>query len=325
LSTLLIQSCTVKRTTSLNPQKQLAADTSILQLADPTIFLHNGVYYLYGTGGNVNNGFMVYTSPDLKHWKGPAGASAGYALVQGDSYGTKGFWAPQVFYYNNKFYMAYTANENIAIAQSASPLGPFKQQVLQTISGPGKQIDPYVFFDDNGKAYLYHVRLTNGNRLYVAELNESLTDIVSGTEKFCFAATDQAWENTENTNWPVAEGPTLLKYNGLYYLFYSANDFRKKDYAVGYAVSNSPIGPWQKFTGNPIISRQSIGINGTGHGDFFRDKRGDLQYVLHTHRTATDVSPRLTAIVKGRFTVANTSTATFVIDYKSFRFLSHSK
>lgn len=78
-----------------------AAGDSI-KLADPTIFLYNGTYYLYGTGGR--DGFLVYTSKDLITWSGPAGVNNGYALMKGQSYGTQGFWAPQVFYYNNKFY-----------------------------------------------------------------------------------------------------------------------------------------------------------------------------------------------------------------------------
>lgn len=148
---------------------------------------------------------MVYTSTDLTGWIGPAGAKEGYALVQGDSFGSQGFLAPQVFYRNVKFYMAYSANENIAIAESNNPLGPFIQKVIRPVSGQGKQIDPYVYFDDNGKIYLYHVRLTQGNRLYIAELNDDLSDIKTETVKFCLAATDQPWENTANTGWPVSD------------------------------------------------------------------------------------------------------------------------
>ncbi|MEJ7738405.1 MAG: glycoside hydrolase family 43 protein [Chitinophagaceae bacterium] len=297
------------------------ADTTIIRLADPAILFHQGNYYLYGTGGNVNNGFLVYTSADLKTWKGPSGATDGYALTKGDAYGTKGFWAPQVFYRDKKFYMAYTADENIAIAESGSPLGPFKQKEIKAISGQGKQIDPYVFFDDNGKKYLYHVRLTEGNRLFVAELNDDLSDIKPQTVQLCLAATDQPWENTANSRWPVSEGPTVLKHKSLYYLFYSANDFRNVDYAVGYAVSDNAIGPWKKYEKNPVISRKNMGVNGTGHGDFLKDKSGNLVYVFHTHNTDSVVSPRLTAVVKGKFVADTSNVDRMRIDEKSFHFL----
>ena len=43
-----------------------------------------------------------------------------------------------------------------------------------------------------------------------------------------------------------AESPFLIKHNGYYYLSYSTNDFRNKDYFLGYAVSKSPLGPYKK-------------------------------------------------------------------------------
>ena len=43
------------------------ADSSVIHLADPTIFSYKGMYYLYGTvEGAAGNGFLVYTSTDLK-------------------------------------------------------------------------------------------------------------------------------------------------------------------------------------------------------------------------------------------------------------------
>lgn len=267
-----------------------------IQLADPTIFYEKGAYYLYGTGGNSNDGFQVYTSKDLQNWEGPKGVSDGYCLKKGDSFGSKGFWAPQVFRYKGKYFMAYTADEFIAIASSDSPLGPFRQAKIAKLPAAIKQIDPYVFFDDDGKIYLYHVRLTNGNRLFVAELKEDLTAIKEGTLKECISATAD-WENTSHSEWPVSEGPTILKKEGTYYFFYSANDFRNIDYAVGYATSLSPYGPWTKHEGNPIISRNILKHNGTGHGDIFFDDKGNMRYVFHTHHSDTAVGPRVTAIV----------------------------
>jgi beta-xylosidase len=298
-------------------------DSTIIKLADPTIFYYNRIYYLYGTGGDVNNGFLVYTSTDLKKWDGPKGKKNGYALAKGDAYGTQGFWAPQVFYHDSIFYIAYTANEHIAIAKSDNPLGPFKQEQIQPISSEGKQIDPYIFFDDDGKAYLFHVRLTEGNRIFIAELKDDLSDIKPATARFCLAATDQPWENTPHSSWPVSEGPTVLKHNDLYYLFYSANDFRNKDYAVGYAVSKTLSGQWKKYSNNPIVSRKNIGVNGTGHGDFFKDAKGELMYVLHTHNSDSVVQPRLTALVKAGFAADSTGIDIMMIDSRSFNYLHH--
>ncbi|WP_255524545.1 family 43 glycosylhydrolase [Pedobacter riviphilus] len=130
--------------------------------------------------------------------------------------------------------------------------------------------------------------------------------------------------NTAKTDWPVTEGPTVIKKEKLYYLFYSANDFRNPDYAVGYATSASPTGPWLKYAGNPVISKKLLQINGTGHGDFFTDKKGALQYVFHTHHSNHKVSPRATAIIKAAFIKDKNGHFRLQIDPESFRFLIQS-
>ena len=309
--------CSFKSTSQIVPGTA-ASDSTVIHLADPTIF-HKGIYYLYGTvEGAAYNGFLVYTSLDLRSWK-LSDRNDGYALKKGDAFGTSGFWAPQVFFHKNKYYMAYVANENIAIAESDNPLGPFAQTNKEALEAPVKQIDPFIFIDDDGKNYLYHVRLTNGNRIFVAEITDDLSGIKPETLHECITATE-LWENTANASWPVAEGPSVLKHKNLYYLFYTANDFRNPDYAVGFATSNSPLGPWKKYSGNPIINKKLIGQNGTGHGDFFRNKK-KLFYVFHTHNSEQKVGPRKTALVQVRFARTKKSIDYLVIDRKSFHFL----
>lgn len=267
-------------------------------LADPTIFHDNGTYYLYGTGvmnGHKGAGFEVYKSADLEHWEGPCGLDDGFCLKKSDAtWGTKGFWAPQIFKKDGKYCFAYTANEQIAVATADSPLGPFTQDVPECIPAKTKEIDPFVFFDGK-KIYMYHVRLQDGNRIFVSEMNKDMRSLKENTTRECLHA-ESGWENTANAEWTVSEGPTVVKIGKTYYLFYSCNDYRNIDYAVGYATSKSPLGPWTKH-GEPIIVRGVIGANGTGHGDLFRDSNGDWRYVFHTHYSATQVSPRKTAIV----------------------------
>ena len=295
VKTLLVIACLSLFQHIALAQTDEAAERQIF-LADPTIVYTDSTYYLYGTGeGGANNGFKVFTSVDAKQWK-----DNGYALKKGDAFGEKGFWAPQVFSFHNQYYIIYVANEQIAIAESNSPLGPFTQKIIGPLSAPVKQIDPFVFFDDDGKKYLYHVRLQKGNRIFVAELKNELSDIKPETLKECITAT-QPWENTASSPWPVTEGPTVLKHKGLYYLFYSANDFRNPDYAVGYAISKRPYGPWKKYRHNPILSKKQTGYNGSGHGDFFVGDSGKLYYVYHTHYSSTVVAKRKTALVEVHF------------------------
>lgn len=283
-----------------------------IRLADPTIFYENNTYYLYGTGNP--NGFEVYTSRDLQNWK----RQDQLALAKGSSFGSKGFWAPQVFKYHKKYYMAYTADEHIAIAVGDSPHGPFVQHVQNPITEAGKQIDPFIFKDTDGKLYLYHVRLDRGNRIYVARLKDDLSDIDESTLTESLHA-ERGWENTAGSGWPVSEGPTVTKFGSLYYLFYSANDFRNIDYAVGYATSTSPFGPWTKYAGNPVLSRKNTGQNGSGHGDLFAGEGGTLYYVFHTHTSAVSVGRRKTAVI--RLSVSGHEPVVISVVADTFRFL----
>ena len=89
----------------------------------------------------------------------------------------------------------------------------------------------------------------------------------------------------------------MVKWDGVYYLFYSANDFRNIDYAVGYATAPTPYGPWTKQPDSPIIHRSLVGEPGSGHGDLFQGKDGQFYYVYHVHQSADRVAPRLTRIV----------------------------
>ncbi|MGN6493623.1 MAG: glycoside hydrolase family 43 protein [Agriterribacter sp.] len=289
---------------------------SAIYLADPTIFSHNGKFYLYGTDGfTTDSGFHTYVSGDLYNWK----LLPKRALTKGESFGTKGFWAPQVLQYHHKCYMAYTANENIAIAESKSPSGPFTQKLLKQLEAPVKQIDPFVFKDEDGRVYFYHVRLQEGNRIFGAEMETDLSAIKTGTLRECISAVThpQQWENTQSVKWTVTEGPTVFKKGGTYYMLYSANDFRNPDYAVGYATASHPLGPWVKHTGNPIISRHITGANGSGHGDLLKGKEGKWYYVFHTHNSSTRPGPRRTAIIELRF-----EGDSIVADKESFRYLS---
>lgn len=257
-----------------------------LPIADPYILYYNDCYYAYGTNAQ---GFAVYLSSDLKHWR----RNEVMALSPEDSWGDKGYWAPEVYYIPSlkKFYMYYTVNEQVCVATSDSPEGPFVQDVKKPLWGVEKNIDPSLFIDSDGKAYLYFVRFTGGNVIWCAELNADLKSLKEETLTKCIEARE-GWERKQAV---VAEGPSVLKRDGVYYLLYSANHFESRDYAVGYATASSPMGPWKKYPGNPILRRDSEkagGLVGTGHGAPFPGKDGKYRYVYHAHANQTEVQPR---------------------------------
>ena len=84
--------------TYTNPLR--TADGEMIRVADPFVFRYDSLYYLTGTT-RQNSGFDIYSSPDLVHWtfRGEA-----YTKPEGHP-GTGGFWAPEVFVHQGKFYM----------------------------------------------------------------------------------------------------------------------------------------------------------------------------------------------------------------------------
>lgn len=274
-----------------------------LFFADPTVYVENGKYYLTGTGGSGNAasaGFAVLESTDLENWTVPAGVQGETHMILskgGRAFGTHGFWAPQLFKENGTYYLTYTANEQTVLTQSNMLLGPYTQAEIKPIDGTEKNIDSYIFKDDDGKHYLYHVRFDNGNYLWVAEFDLEKGGIKPETLTKCFDQTEP-WEATPAyESAPIMEGPTVIKLKDKYYLFYSANHFMNIDYAVGYAVADSPYGPWIKQRDSPIIHRTIVGEHGSGHGDLFEGLDGHLYYVYHVHYDEEKATPRRTRIV----------------------------
>jgi len=261
-----------------------------LPIADPHVLYYNERFYAYGTRVD---GFEVYVSEDLKHWI----RNDNLALNPNNSWGTKWYWAPEVYYVptKNKFYMFYSVDEHINVATSSSPAGPFMQDIKKPIVTDEKAIDTSLFIDEDGTPYLYYVRFTAGNVIWVAEMTDDLLSIKTETLTKCISASEP-WERIQAT---VAEGPSVFKEGDTYYMIYSANHFESKDYAVGYATSESPLGPWEKYSGNPILRRDkhaADGLVGTGHGAQFKVEDGSYKYIYHAHASADYVQPRTSYI-----------------------------
>lgn len=252
--------------------------------ADPYIFHEDGTYYLYGTYSA--DGIAMMVSKDLKTWETPGDGAEWLALDKKDSFGEKWFWAPEVYRVGQKYVMFYSAEEHICMAESDSPLGPFKGDGSPIVDEPG--IDCSMFIDDDGTPYIFWVRFDNGNVIWMARLTDDLKHIIPGSENFVLRP-ELPWETH------ITEGPFCIKHEGTYYLTYSGDDFRSKDYAIGYATATSPQGPWTKFEGNPIL-RRPAGLVGTGHHSFFKNASGGDRIVFHSHFSDTMVAPRRTLV-----------------------------
>lgn len=289
-----------------------AQATTPIRAADPYVLVHDGTYYLYGTDDlDVAGGLKVYRSKDLQRWEGPVGVHAGgYALKRGDAFGSGDFWNGNVRWHQGRFALHYTANEHVAVAYAPSPLGPFTNPTKAALRTDIKEIDTDLFVDDDGTPYFYVVRFDKGNVTYAARMNAALDAIDESSMREAIRGT-LPWEHTDKkSDWPVAEAASVLKRGQTYYLFYTANDFRNPDYAVGMATAPHPLGPWTKYAGNPIM-KSGHGLRGTGSAQVFRDLKGRWQIVFHAHaptsrdgtksQWAEDWSPRRAVIVQARW------------------------
>ena len=137
----------------------------------------------------------------------------------------------------------------IGVLVSDSPYGPFKDPIGKPlIKNSVHDIDPTVFIDDDGQAYLYW-----GNpNLYYVKLNE---DMVSYSREIVN-------EPTKPSNYQ--EGPWAWKRNGHYYLAYASTCCPE---GIGYAMSNSPTGPW-KYKGMIMEGDQRSSGNHPGIIDY---------------------------------------------------------
>ncbi len=253
----------------------------MVPLADPFILLHDNKYYAYGT--YADDGIVVFVSDNLKTWK-----NAGLALKKDDVWGNYWFWAPEVYKIDDGFLMYYTSEEHICAAKAKSPLGPFVQEVKIPMLSKEKAIDHTLFIDDNGKPWIFFVRMENGLSIWCAELEKDLVTIKFDTVKRCIYPHQQSWEHQEGD---VNEGGAVIKYDGKYYLTYSGNGYTSHNYGIGCAVADKPNGEWVKDERNPLY--QKVGdLVGVGHHAFFKDKNGKLHIVFHAHKSRKEIHPR---------------------------------
>ena len=281
-----------------------------LLAGDPFILLHEGKYYEYGT--NHDDGIQVYESDDLTEWRLCENGRGGFALRREDTGGEKWFWAPEVYPQGDGFAMYFTRDLHLCCARAPHPAGPFVEVNRRPLFDMPNEhwIDGSCFVDDGGQAFLYFSRRPQGapgSEIWGVELEADRVTLREGS-LFCCFGTTEPWELLSGRIRTV-EGPFMLKHGGKYYLTYTANHFESHDYAVGYAVSESPRGPFVKAAENPIL-RRPCGFVGSGHHSFFHDREGRLRIVFHAHYSAEQMFPRRVLIgtadfVEGRLVVAD--------------------
>jgi hypothetical protein len=224
------------------------ADNPIVQTiytADPAPIVHNGRVYLY-TGHDEDGStyftmreWRVYSSADMVNWT-DHGSPMNLATF---SWASADAWAGHVAYRNGRFYYYVpvknrsTGRMAIGVGVSDSPTGPFRDAIGRPLVENG-EIDPNVFIDDDGQAYLYW---GNPNLWYV-RLNADMTSFSGGPTQIPLT-TAGFGARSGNASRPTLyeEGPWVYKRNGTYYNVFAAECCSE---FIGYSTAPGPTGPW---------------------------------------------------------------------------------
>lgn len=202
--------------------------------ADPAPIVYNDTVFLYTTHdeddaeGFKMQDWLLYTSTDMVNWTdhGVVASLKSFDWVKRDN----GAWAEQVVERNGKFYMYCPIHGNgIGVLVSDSPYGPFKDPLGKPLVWQKEHwddIDPTVFIDEDGQAYMYW---GNPNCYYV-KLNEDMISYSGDIVRL------------KETPEHYQEGPWFYKRNGHYYLAFASTCCPE---GIGYAMSDSPTGPWK--------------------------------------------------------------------------------
>lgn len=179
------------------------------------------------------HGWRVSCTTDMVNWTDmntlilEAGDFNGSAKKNGD-------WASQCIRRNDKYYYYVTVESTrggraVNVAVSDKKEGPFKDALNgKHLAGPNwDYIDPTVFIDDDGQAWLYW-----GNpKLYYCPLKENMIECASEIK-----VSDMSGFNGKYT-----EGPWIHKRGKKYYMIYAAGGIPE---SIDYSWSDSPTGPW---------------------------------------------------------------------------------
>ena len=200
--------------------------------ADPAPMVHKDTVFLYTTHDEDDaDGFkmldwLLYTSTDMVNWtdRGVVATLKDFAWNPR----VNGAWALEVIERNGRFYMYCPIHGNgIGVLVADTPYGPFEDPIEKPLVWQKEHwndIDPTVFIDDDGQAYMYW-----GNPdVYYVKLNE---DMISTSGEIVKLPKQQHYQ----------EGPWCYKRNGRYYMAFASTCCPE---GIGYAMSDSPTGPW---------------------------------------------------------------------------------
>ncbi|KAI1779543.1 carbohydrate-binding module family 66 protein [Hypoxylon cercidicola] len=267
--------------------------------ADPDTEIYDGLYWVFPTSSYAyeeQTYLDAFSSPDLVNWtKHP-----NILTIADVTWATRAVWAPAPIFRNGKYYLYFGANDiqegepeegkigGIGVAVADKPGGPYVDAIGKPLIGDyhngAQPIDQDVFIDDvDGQAYIYYGGHSHAN---VAKLNEDMISI--GTF-------DDGTQYKEITPENYVEGSQMIKRNGIYYFMWSEGGWQGPDYAVSYAMSDSPLGPFHRLA--KILQQDSEVATSSGHNGVFHVPDTDIWYIVYHRRplSETDGNHRVLA------------------------------
>lgn len=244
---------------------------------DPSVTKVGDTYWATATSSNWGPTFPLLKSTDLQHWTLVGHVFPGERPAWADYY----FWAPEINHdQNGKTYVYYTAHKRggnlaVGVASADRPEGPYRDHG-PLVGQPDGSIDGFPMHDEKGQPYL--IWKEDGNSInqptpiWAQRLNDERTALVG--EKTELFRNTAAWEGN------LVEGPSVVRHDGYFYLFYAANGCCGPGctYATGVARAKSLLGPWEKYAQNPILTKNDTWTC-PGHGTAI--ERGGHWYLLH--------------------------------------------
>lgn len=279
--------------------------------ADPSVIKVGDTYYSAATSSNWAPAFPVMKSKDLQSWE-----QTGSIFPDLTSWADFYYWAPELNYENGKVYAYYTAHKKggnlcVGVASADTPEGPFKDHGPLVCQEVGS-IDGFPIRDENNKLHL--IWKEDGNSvdrptpIWIQSINEEKTAL-TGEKKELFR-NDAPWEAN------LVEGVSIIKNNGYFYAIYAAAGCCGPGctYATGIARAKKLMGPWEKYSKNPILTGQGDWMC-PGHGTAITHQ-GKNYFMYHAYNKASNKYTGRQALVR-RFEFTADNWIRFTDEYLS--------
>lgn len=269
--------------------------------ADPEAHVFEGRYWIYPTYSapyDEQRHMDAFSSPDLVTWtKHPR-----VLEMSNIAWGRRALWAPSIVQKDGWYYLFFGANDiqsneevgGIGVARSRGPEGPFEDHLgrplIDRFHNGAQPIDQYVFQDDRDGAW--YIVYGGWRHCNIARLNDDFTGFVPFADGVTFR---------EITPDGYVEGAFMLQRGGKYYFMWSEGGWTGPDYAVAYAIGDTPFGPFERI--GKILQQDPDIATGSGHHSVVTSPASGNSYIVYHRRPLgeTDRNHRVVAIEELRF------------------------